>query len=66
MNARTDEEDQLRADQANCRHRFKLVGYRVAAKSSWDAVLVCLRCTKEHRTSIQQIPPAPVVEKGWR
>ena len=70
----------VQADQANCRHRFELVGYRdrrfgdsievhdsERGFSTMDAVLVCLRCTVEHTTGVNRQAPAPVVEKkGWR
>ncbi len=68
------EEERVAADQAACRHRFKLVGYRDRMKAQetgggfiiMDAVLVCVRCTAEHLTGVTRIPPAPIIQTGRR
>ncbi len=51
-----------------CDHRFKLVGYRFREERGdrppvRDAVLVCLRCTREYLAGVDEKAPATVVEK---
>ena len=69
-------EEQLAADQAACRHRYKLVGYRTRAydpNSSalqptvrMDAVLACMRCAVEKLIPVTTIAPAPIIQTGRR
>ena len=69
--------EQLAADQAACRHRYKLVGYRTRtydpSSSSelqptdrLDAVLACMRCAVERLIPVTTIPPAPIIQTGRR
>ena len=56
-----------------CDHRLKLVGYRFrkpdevegggALEETMDAVLVCLRCTREFLNGVDEKAPATVVER---
>ena len=75
----TTKEEQLAADQAACRHRFKLVGYRTRTRAydpsssselqptdRLDAVLACMRCAVERLIPVTTIPPAPIIQTGRR
>ena len=52
-----------------CDHRLKLVGYRdrpgdpKPPEPFMDAVLVCLRCTREFLRGVDEKAPATVVER---
>ncbi|KKM19061.1 hypothetical protein LCGC14_1659400 [marine sediment metagenome] len=58
-----------------CDHRLKLVGYRtrpeyirdsssaIPSVPLMDAVLVCLRCTREFLKGVDEKAPATVVER---